>query len=349
MTRGLLRAVPLPVVVVVLGVATVAAMASGVVWGSVDVDPLRVWHIVSSKVVRQSPGLPTSTLAEERIVCELRLPRVLLAAVAGASLSTVGIVVQAMVRNVLADPYVLGMSSGASVGASTVLLWGALGGFGAFSLSAAAFVGALGALVVVFALAAERGRLSPLRLVLVGVALSFVLSALTSFLVFKADPRAARLVLFWLLGSFGRASWALIVLPALVLIGGVVYLLGRARPLNALAVGEETAVALGVDPAGLRRELFVVVSLMTGVVVAVSGAVGFVGLVLPHMARLLVGADHRRVLPVGLLLGATFTVWGDLLARMLVAPQEMPIGVVTAFVGGPVFVALVRRGQYSDA
>lgn len=324
-----------------------AAVISGVVWGSVPVGASDVSAIILQRALGIGSEQASVAGGVEQIVWELRLPRVLLAAVVGATLTTVGVVIQAVVRNVLADPYVLGVSSGASVGATAVLLLGVFGGFGAWALSGAAFVGALVAVAVVFAVAVERGRLNPIRLVLTGVAMSFVFSAMTSFLVFQADPRAARLVMFWLLGSFGRATWSVLLLPTVVLTLGVAFLVLQARNLNALSVGDDTATALGLDPGRMRRLLFVVASLLTGVVVAVSGAIGFVGLMMPHVVRLLVGSDHRRVIPVGVFLGAAFMVWGDLLARTLVSPQEMPIGVITAFVGAPVFVLLIRRGAYA--
>jgi iron complex transport system permease protein len=170
--------------------------------------------------------------------------------------------------------------------------------------------------------------------------------AVASFLLFRGNPQATQSVLFWLLGSFGSATWTQLPIPAAVLVVAMGYLLGQARNLNALAMGTEPAAALGVDVAGLRRNLFVVTSLMVGVAVAVSGVIGFVGLVIPHIVRLVVGSDHRRVLAVGVPVGAAFMVTADLLARTLVSPQEMPIGVITAFIGAPTLLVLIRRRPY---
>lgn len=342
---GLLRGLPLGAVLLALVTVVVASVAAGVVWGSVSLSPADVAGIIWSRVTGRS-GVPGWSAGQEQIVWELRLPRVLMAAAVGATLTTVGVAIQALVRNALADPFILGVSSGASVGAAIVLLFGTFGSFGIFALAVGGFLGALVAVVAVFLVAQEGGRLSPVRLVLAGVSMAFVFEAATSFLVFRADPRAAQTVLFWLLGSFGRSSWRLLLLPTAVLVAGFAYLFARARSLNALALGHDTALTLGVDVARFRRSLFLVASLMVGVVVAASGAIGFVGLVLPHVVRLLVGSDHRRVLPVGALLGGAFMIWGDLLARTLVAPQEMPIGVITAFIGAPVFLVLIRRGAY---
>jgi iron complex transport system permease protein len=168
----------------------------------------------------------------------------------------------------------------------------------------------------------------------------------TSFLIFRGNPQATQSVLFWLLGSFGLANWSQLPIPAIALVVAMVYLLAQGRSLNALAMGTEPAASLGVDVHRLRRNLFVVTSLMAGVAVAVSGVIGFVGLVVPHIVRLLVGSDHRRVLPVGVVFGASFMVLGDLLARTIVAPQEMPIGVITAFIGAPTLIVLIRRRPY---
>lgn len=281
------------------------------------------------------------------IVWQVRLPRVLLAAVVGAGLSAIGAASQALVRNALADPFVLGVSSGAAVGATTVIVFGALAALGVYALSAAAFLGALAATVVVYLAARTSGGLTPLRLVLTGTAMAYGFSAVTTVLVFLA-PRgeAARSALFWLLGSLGGTTWRSLPLATAATVTGLAYLLGRARRLNALAMGDETATTLGVDPAALRGRLFVVCAGVTGCLVAVSGAVGFVGLMVPHLTRMLVGADHRRVLAVAPVAGACLLVWVDLLARTLVAPEELPLGAITAALGVPVFVWLMRRRGY---
>jgi len=294
------------------------------------------------------PGSATAPedVVVEAIVWQIRLPRVLLAMVVGAGLATAGTVIQALVRNPLADPFLLGISSGASVGATGVLLFGVLSGLGLWALTVGSVVGALVALLLVFALATDAGALTPLRLVLSGVALAAMFQAIASFLVFQGDPRATQTVVYWLLGSFGRASWDQLWLPAGALLVSIGYLMLQARALNALAIGPQLAISLGIDVRRLRRSLFVVTSVITGVAVAVSGIVGFVGLVVPHIVRFAVGSDHRRTLPVGAVWGAAFLVGADLLARVAVAPQDLPIGVVTAFIGGPVFLYLLRRGRY---
>lgn len=274
----------------------------------------------------------------------IRFPRVLLAALVGAGLAVVGVSVQALVRNPLADPYLLGISSGASVGAAAAIVLGALSWLGSFAVAAGAFAGALAAVAVVLALAAEGGLLAPLRLILTGVAVFSVGNAITFLLVALADNReAARSVLFWLLGSVAGARWDALALPAVALAGCALHLLARSRALNALLAGDETAATLGVDVGRMRWELFGTATLLTAVLVSVAGAVGFVGLIVPHAVRWIVGVDHRRVLPIALVVGAAFGVLADVASRMIVAPQELPLGIVTALCGGPFFLVLMRR------
>lgn len=279
---------------------------------------------------------------QAQIVWQLRAPRVLLGALVGAGLALVGGALQAVTRNPLADPHLLGVSSGAVLGAVLVVLF--LGPFaGVFSLPLAAFLGALGCMVLVMGVASRRGRLDSDRLLLAGVAVSFVVMALANLLLYTGDPHAASSVMFWMLGGLGLAQWSLLWLPALAVLGGLLLLMGLARALNALMSGEQTAVSLGFDTRRVRAQVFVGCALLTGVLVSLSGAIGFVGLMLPHMARRLVGAEHRRLLPACALLGALFVVWVDMAARTLIAPQDLPIGIATAAIGGLFFIMLLRR------
>jgi iron complex transport system permease protein len=316
-------------------------MVVGVAVGSVGLNAGQVWQVLASHLA----GHPKSSVADE-IVWQIRVPRVLLAALVGAALTTAGTVVQALVRNALADPFLLGVSSGASVGATAVLLFGAFASLGLWALSVGSVLGAMAAMTVVFLVSRTGRELAPTQLILCGVVLSALFESVASFLLFRGNPPATQSVVFWLMGSFGNATWTQLPIPALALLVGMAYLMAQARGLNALAMGSEPAASLGVDVTSLRRNLFVVTSLMVGVAVAVSGIIGFVGLVIPHIVRLLVGSDHRRVLPVGVLVGASFMVLADLLARTIVAPQEMPIGVITAFIGAPALLVLIRRRPY---
>ncbi|MFP5019573.1 FecCD family ABC transporter permease [Pseudonocardia phyllosphaerae] len=335
---------PLPVVVAVSVALLVVAAGLALAIGSVAVPWSQTWRILAHRLGGATlVPAPDWTRAQDLIVADTRLPRVLLAGLVGATLTVAGMVLQAVVRNPLAGPSVIGVSSGAATGAVVVMRFGLLGA-GALTLNLAAFGGALATLAVVLAIARSAGRITVLRLILGGVAVGAVLSALTSLLVLTApSPTLAAQVLFWTLGGFGGARWGMLGIPALVLVSGMVVLLARARDLDLLLAGDESAGALGLDVHRFRQSMFVVVAVLVGVSVAVSGVIGFVGLMLPHVVRFVVGSGHRRALPVAVLVGALFTVLADLMARTVISPQELPVGIVTALVGGPFFVWLLRR------
>ncbi len=326
-----------------LGLAVLLALscALSLVFGAAQVPLERVLAILARQLFGIEPAVAVS-VGQDSIVWQLRAPRVLLGALVGAGLALVGTALQAVTRNPLADPHLLGVSSGAAFGAVLVVLY--LGEFaGMLSLPLAAFVGAMASMLLVLAIASRGGRLHSERLLLAGVAVSFVMMAASNLLLYLGNPHAASSVLFWMLGGLGLARWELLWLPALCLLLALVVLLGLGRALNALMAGEQSAVSLGLEPRRVRLLVFVVASLLTGVLVSLSGAIGFVGLMLPHVARFLVGAEHRHVLPVAALLGALFLVWVDVAARTWLAPQDLPIGIVTAAIGGAFFVALLRR------
>ncbi|WP_437032892.1 FecCD family ABC transporter permease [Streptomyces sp. enrichment culture] len=324
-----------------LAVVLLLSLTAAVSWGSSGVPFEEVWSTVLHRLTGGRPRPGTRDL----IVWQLRVPRALLAAVVGAGLGIVGTAVQALVRNPLADPYLLGISNGASLGAVAAIVLGtSTSGLFGFGVSGAAFLGALLSFALVWAVARRGGGFSPLRLVLAGVAIGQFLSGFTSYLVLRVgDEQQTQGVLFWLLGSLGGAQWSTLALPAAAVLLGLFVLQARARALNALLLGDETAAALGVDVAALRRELFVVTSVLTGVLVSVSGAIGFVGLMVPHLCRLVVGGDHRRLLPVSALTGAVLLVVVDVVCRTALPSTELPVGVVTAFVGAPVLLFLLDR------
>lgn len=315
--------------------------------GPVRIAPQQAWLIAAHEIgTRLGMDLQPGdwNTAQFQIVWRVRMPRVLLAALAGAGLALVGVAMQAMVRNPLADPYLLGVSSGASVGAVSVLAFGALAFAGELALPLGAFGGALIACVSVYLLAYANGRLQASRLILGGVAIAYCLGGVTSLIVLTADQRElANSVLTWTLGSLAGTRWDELGLPAALLVIGAALLLTQARALNALLSGEESAATLGVDTTRTRRWLFVLVSLVTGVLVALTGPIGFVGLIVPHITRMLVGAEHRRVLPVAALIGAIFLVWVDVFSRIAFAPAEVPVGVITSLLGGPFFVWMLCR------
>ncbi|MEU6117840.1 iron ABC transporter permease [Streptomyces sp. NPDC047117] len=341
-----LRRLPVPASAAVLGVLLLVSLVCGVGLGSAGVSWGETLHFLTAGITGGTIGADET--GGYTIVWEIRLPRAVLAAVVGAGLASVGVAVQAMVRNALADPFVLGVSSGAAVGANAVLLLGAFAALGVWALSVSAFLSALAAMALVYAAARTAYGLTPLRLVLSGTALSYGFSAITTLMVFRAERgEAARSAMMWLLGSLGGATWGSVPLAAVTVLAGTLCLGARAGQLNALAMGDETAAALGVRAGRLRTELFVVTAAVTAAVVAVSGAIGFVGLMVPHVVRMLVGADHRRVLVLAPLAGAVLLVWADIVSRLLLAPAELPVGVVTAVLGVPCFLLLMRRGGYA--
>lgn len=328
----------------------------GVSLGPVDIPIGVVWWIAASETINIFSDITSFELnrwadieenwtrAQFNIIWLIRFPRVLMGFFVGAGLAVVGATMQALVRNPLADPYILGISSGASVGAVMVLAFGAFAFAGIYAISVGAFFGAILTFLTVFLLARSNGRLHPARLILAGVAVAYFFSGLTSFIILTSDNRElARTVLAWLLGSLAGTNWSELTLPAAALFFGSVYLVLQARGLNALIVGDETAATLGVDLTRFRCSLFLVVSLVTGVMVAVSGAIGFVGLMIPHIVRLMVGTDHRRVMPVSIFAGSIFLILFDVVARTAFNPVELPVGIITSLLGGPFFLWLLHR------
>lgn len=328
-------------VALAIGLLVSAVLTIGI--GPVTIAPATILQVVAHHL-----GIsPDAALArsDDTIIWNVRIPRVLLGIAVGAGLALCGAALQAMVRNVLADPYILGISGGASTGAAGAILFGLGAGVGQYALPVSAFLGALAASLVVFVVSRAGGRVTSLRLLLSGVAVGYALSAATSFLIFASDSaEGSRSVMFWLLGSLGLARWDIVLATVIAVVGvTLVSLLINGRRLDAIAAGDETAVTLGLSPARTRVVMLVIVALCTGAVVAAAGAIGFVGLVIPHLARRLVGSVHSRMLPVTALLGSLFLIWADALARTVMQPRELPIGILTAVVGAPFLLILVRR------
>jgi len=281
------------------------------------------------------------------IVWDLRFPRVVLAALVGGGLAVIGVAMQALVRNPLAEPYILGVSAGASTGASLFYL-----GFlppllsKALSMPLAAFVGALLAMTIVYLVARSGSNLHTGRLLLAGVAVSALLAAMTSFITYASpDPNRVRAVLFWMLGSFSGARWDVLVLPAIASLGGCAVLLLSTRALDALLLGDEPALGLGISVESTKKLIIFVTAFTTGCLVSASGIIGFVGLIIPHAVRLVAGVTHRRLVPVSYIVGAAFLVWADLAARTLVPHEELPVGILTAICGVPFFLVLLRNAK----
>ncbi|MEM7472143.1 MAG: iron ABC transporter permease [Pseudomonadota bacterium] len=309
--------------------------------GAVSVPLSTVWGVVVNKI---APGtvVPDWSAGRAAIVWDIRFPRALLACLVGAGLAMVGASLQAVTRNPLADPHLLGISAGGAFGAILALLHTGLF-LGLLTVPLFAFLGALGATLLVLAVSQFASATSADRLILAGVAVSFIVMSLANVLIFLGDPRATHTVVFWMLGGLGLAQWGQLIYPLVILALCGIYLRLNAGNLNAMTIGDETATTLGIPVARFRLSVFVVGALITGVMVAFSGIIGFVGLMVPHIVRLLVGGDYSRVLPASALLGAIFLVWADVIARNIMAPEDMPIGIVTGLIGGAFFIWLLRR------
>nr|WP_308219812.1 putative F420-0 ABC transporter permease subunit [Arthrobacter jinronghuae] len=323
-----------------LGVLLVAGMFAAVTVGPADISVADVCRSVASHLsLAESPLSAT----RDAIIWELRLPRVLTAAFIGAGLAVCGVVLQASTRNPLADPYLLGLSSGASLGAVLVIVAGV-----SVALPVAAFTGSLLALAGTLLLAGSAGPQSPSRTVLAGVAVSSALSALTSLVIFwSATGDSYREILGWLLGSLAGASWSGTAIAAAAFLALGIPLALSANTLNAFAFGDRTARSLGINTGAARGLLLAASAVLTGALVAVSGSIGFVGLLIPHAARLLTGPGHRLLLPVAALGGALLLVAADTIARSAFDPRELPVGIITAILGAPAFALLMLRARRS--
>ncbi len=335
----------LPLIGLILTTALGLSVGASVTIGSEAVGLSDVYRILW---LRLAGGGGTADPVVTRIVWDLRLPRTLLALLVGGGLSIIGVAMQTLVRNPLAEPYILGISSGATAGASLFYL-----GFlpplisRTLTMPFAAFVGGLLSITIVYLVARTETRVSVARLLLAGVAMSALMSSITSFVTFSSpEPDKLRAVLFWLLGSLSGTRWAMLPIPALTTGLGLVLMVGLTRPLDALLVGEEPAHSLGMPVELLKRLLIVLAALVTGTLVATSGAIGFVGLIVPHAVRLTVGVTHRRLIPLSFAVGALFLLWTDIAARSVLPGQELPVGILTALCGVPFFLVLLRTGNY---
>ncbi|WP_322895291.1 MULTISPECIES: iron ABC transporter permease [unclassified Yoonia] len=330
-----------PLALILSALVLLVSVSAAVSVGAVTVPTRVVWGVIADNLL---PGIitPDWSPGRDAIVWDLRLPRALLAAMVGAGLAMVGATLQAVTRNPLADPHLLGISSGGAFGAIVALLHTGLI-LGALTVPFFAFLGALVATGLVLGVARVARASSADRLVLAGVAVSFIVMAAANVMIFLGDPRATQTVVFWMLGGLGLAQWSHLIYPLGVLLVCGAWFRWRAHDLDAMTVGDETAATLGIAVARFRLEVFVAGALVTGVMVAFSGVIGFVGLMIPHIVRMAVGGSYARVLPVSALFGAVFLVWCDILARTIRAPEELPIGIVTGLIGGVFFVWLLGR------
>lgn len=283
------------------------------------------------------------------IIWQIRFPRVLLAMIAGVGLALCGTVMRAAVQNPLADPYILGISSGASLGATFSIMIGfsATGILGEMGIAFWAFIGALMASVLVLGLASIGGKMSSAKLVLSGTVINALCNAFSSFIIYFAkDVEGIRSITFWTMGSFASAQWNRLPLIFIVVALAVVFFLFQTRVMNTMLMGDETAVTLGINLNFYRRLYMVISAVVTGVIVATCGIIGFVGLIVPHIVRSVVGSDHKRFLPTAILSGAIFLIWADVFARTIIHNGELPIGIVISLLGAPVFMYILIKKSY---
>jgi ABC-type Fe3+-siderophore transport system permease subunit len=327
------------------GLVTVTLVAVGSLSiGVIRIDPGTVISIAANRLGFAPPGNWSQAQAE--VLLGLRLPRVVLALFVGMGLSCAGAVFQALLRNPLADPYVLGISGGGAIGG----MFSMLIGYSAFalttlSLSFFSFLGSAAAMILVYGIARRAGRLNTETMLLGGVIVNAFCSSIILFVYTILSPHTLQGALFWLMGDLGR-NVSYLGLPMALILSGVIYLSCQGRSLNALSLGEETAAQLGVEVERVKRGCFLCASLITGVAVSCAGLIGFVGLMVPHAVRLIMGADHRWLIPTSAIVGAGFLLLCDDIARTVLAPVELPVGVITAGFGAPFFLyLLVRSGR----
>lgn len=313
-------------------------------FGAMKINPINTYQILVEKAF----GLKLSEnnlipLSEYNIIWKIRLPRVILAAIVGAGLALCGAVMQATVQNPLAEPYILGISSGASLGATFSIFLGI-----GISITFGAFMGSVLATMAVLSLAAYGSKITSSKLVLSGTVVNALFGAFSNFIIsVSGNAESTMTIKFWTMGSLTKANQDNIWLPIIVVAACSIFFMTQYRTLNTMLAGDEAAVTLGINLNFYRKLYMVMCALLTGVLVSSCGIIGFVGLIVPHIIRALVGAEHRRLIPVALLTGAIFMMWADVFARSLVRNAELPIGIITALVGAPFFVYILIKQGYS--
>ena len=339
--EGLLKGMPVYIVTFfMLFILLILSILYAVTVGSADLSVKQVYDIILYELFRLGDPELLASGAVHDIVWVIRLPRIMLGVGVGMGLAVVGVVMQAIVKNPLADPYILGISSGASLGATLSILLG-VGVFRATSVGFGAFVGAMKVSFAVIAIANIGGRITSIKLVLTGVALSSMCSAISNFIVYVADDRDRFMtVSFWLMGSLAGAQWEQDGIILLVVICATLFFLTQSRMLNLMLFGDETAITLGRNLKRYRQVYLVIV-------VYASGTIGFVGLIIPHFVRGFFGVDHKKLIPLSALCGSVFLVWADIVSRTIRPNTEVPIGVLISLVGSPIFIMLMIRKTYS--
>ena len=351
--RGLFHGTPLYVITVLVLLAVLPlSILTAVTFGTMRLPVEDVYQVIRFELGRVFLGQPIPAewapgTPLHDVVWLIRLPRLVLAAAVGVGLSISGVVMQAIVKNPLADPYILGISSGASLGATVAVMLGVGMTLGPHYVGIMAFAGAFCVSMAVIALANVGGRANSVKLLLAGSALAAVCGAFSSFIIYVAhDDHSTAKIVNWTMGSLAAANWENNAAILVVALAGTLFFLTQHRTLNLMLLGDESAITLGTDLHRWRVAYLVVSSLLVGFSVYNAGVIGFVGLVVPHGARMLFGTDHRKLIPISALAGAVFLVWADVLCRTILPGNEMPIGILTSILGAPVFIYLMARKKY---
>lgn len=348
--RSLLRGAPAAVICIfVLLILLAFSLLAAVTFGSTNIPIRDVYQIISQKLYHLI-FLGDSSWGDGsmyRAIWYIRMPRLVLATAIGMGLAVCGVVMQAIVKNPLADPYVLGISSGASLGATAAIMLGIGTVFGSNSIGVMAFLGAFLISLAVVGLANIGGRANSVKLLLAGTALSSVCSAFSSFIVYIAhDREGMQTVTYWMMGALGGATWEVDGVVMAVVLAGIFFFITQYRTLNLMLLGDEASITLGTDLHKWRQIYLLVSAAIVGFAVYSAGMIGFVGLVIPHVVRMFFGTDHKRLLPISALVGAIFLIWADVACRRLIPGQELPIGILTSMIGAPCFIYLMARKRY---
>lgn len=324
-----------------------ASLVLSINFGVADVPIEDIIKVLGEEILGLDYGISTgSNVFLKDIVWELRVPRILLGMFAGGGLALCGCIMQAVVKNPLANPYILGISSGATLGATSAIMLG-FTMIGNLSIGFSAFLGALISSYVVYIIAHIGGRTNSVKLLLAGMAVNALCSAFSSFIVYtSADAERTQKVTFWLMGSLAGGRWSSIAPVAVIVLGSSVFFLTQFRNLNLLLMGDEVAISLGTDLNRIRKIFLILVSLIVGIIVWNCGTIGFVGLIIPHLVRIFVGTDHRKLIPISILIGALFLVWCDVLCKIMLKGVELPIGIMTSMIGAPLFIYLMVKKSY---
>lgn len=332
---------------VAIGIVIGGILALGM--GPVSIAPGNVFKILFNRLPFLGVKFSQNwTVTDESIVLQLRFPRIILTFLVGAELSAAGVIYQGVFRNPMADPYIIGASAGASLGAALgILLFPGIKFLGIDSIPFFAFMGAAGTILLVYSLASVGGRTYSFTLLLSGVAVSSFISALVSFFMYFSDEKLHQ-IYFWLLGSFSSQGWNEVHLNLPYAIAGFILAYLNLRSLNILQLGEETAFFTGVDTERVKKTALAAASLLTASAVAVSGVIGFVGLIIPHITRVIIGPDYRQLFPLSALVGGLYLMLADTLSRVIIAPTELPVGILTALFGGPFFIYLLFQKKNKD-